>query len=193
MAFKLFVSDFTYRIPDSQIAVLRAQPELADAPIYRPEDMQTMFRPTQRTQRDTYYAASIACFAPNEERFKEFIGLCRQKKVCLASIEENFIWTPQQSTGGAVKAWKAARINGSAKVGARISAKNRQDKSREACAKIQDRWPLPNVIWTTPVLLKEAGISYNTAIKFLGKRPIAQYNYQAKLKRRAKREERANA
>lgn len=31
----------------------------------------------------------------------------------------------------------------------------------------------------------EAGISLNTAKAHLGKRPIAQYNYQAKLKRKA--------
>jgi hypothetical protein len=28
-------------------------------------------------------------------------------------------------------------------------------------------------------------LAYNTAIKFLGKRPIAQWNYIAKLKRKA--------
>lgn len=188
MALKLFLSDYTYRTDEQQLSALRAVSQLKDAPVFSPDDLQTMFRPTQRVERDTYYAASIACFAPNEMRFEGFLGLCRKKKVCLASIEEGFSWTPQQSTGGAVKAWKAARINGSAKVGALISASNREAEKRAACAKIKDRWPLPRSDWETDSLLKEADISYNTAIKYLGRRPIEQANYQAALKRKARRQ-----
>ena len=41
---------------------------------------------------------------------------------------------------------------------------------------------------TTNELLERANISLNTAKKHLGRRPIEQANYQAKLKRKAKRD-----
>lgn len=192
MPLKLFISDYTFRTEAYQLALLTREPELTNAPIFGPDDLQTIFRPTQRKERDTYYAASVACFAPNEERFKEFIGLCRVKKTCLASLEEKFTWTPQQSTSGAIKAWKAARSNGVAKIGGRISAELRRKQSLEGASKIKDRWGMPSKTWPTKVLLKEADQTYNTAISILGPRPIAQYNYQAKLKRQKLKEDRAN-
>jgi len=65
------------------------------------------------------------------------------------------------------------------------SAKIAKLNSRRAAAKIADRWPLSSEEWPTRTLLKEADISLNTAKAHLGKRPIAQYNYQAKMKRKA--------
>jgi hypothetical protein len=195
MSEKLFISDYTYRTEVQQLATLATKPHLANAPIFRPIDLPAMFRPTQRVVRDTYNAASAACFAKEEKPFKDFLAACRKRGICLASIEEGFSWRPQQSTGAAVKAWKAARINGAAKIGAAISAKNRDDESRKACDAIKDEWPLPNAIVRTPALLTKANqaigkkgrLHYRTAIKHLGRRPIEQANYQAKLKRQKTR------
>ena len=75
----------------------------------------------------------------------------------------------------------------SSSVGGKISAAKRKKISKTSCAKIADRWVLSNKDWPTHVLLKEADLSYNTAIKFLGKRPIAQWNYLAKMKRKARK------
>ena len=46
---------------------------------------------------------------------------------------------------------------------------------------------MPSKEWPTRVLLEEADISLNTAKAHLGKRPIAQYNYQAAQKRKERR------
>lgn len=77
-----------------------------------------------------------------------------------------------------------------AQVGGKISAALRRKESLAGAEKIKDRWGLPSKIWPTKVLLKEANFSYNTAITIpgLGPRPIAQYNYQAKLKRKERRD-----
>jgi hypothetical protein len=75
----------------------------------------------------------------------------------------------------------------SAQIGARISADNKKAKAAEGIAKIKDRWPLPSKEWPTDVLLDEADVSFNTAKAHLGPRPIAQYNYQAAQKRKARK------
>lgn len=185
MALKIFISDYTYRTEHQQASALAKLPLLTGAAVYTPKDFSVMFRQTSRPTGNTYYAASVACFASDEEKFKWFIGECRKVKACLASVEEDFTWTPQQSTGSALKAWKEARKAASGKVGARISGDKRKAKSAENIAKIKARWPLPNSEWSTKALLKEAGVSLNTAKAVLGRRPIEQANYQAKLKRKA--------
>jgi hypothetical protein len=87
----------------------------------------------------------------------------------------------------AIELWTSARKFGAAKVGGRISADKRKAESAVGIAKIKDRWPRPSEEWPTSVLLKEAGISLNTAKAALGRRPIEQANYQAKLKRQKAR------
>lgn len=193
MAFKMFVSNHTHRTEAQQLATLAQKPELANAPVYTQDDISNILRPTTRRTSDTYVAASVACFEKREVDLRVFLAGCRKKKIHLASVEEEFHWSPTQSPLTAIKAWKAARVNGAAKIGGRMSADLREAKSRKACAKIKDRWPEPSKTWPTDTLLREAGaevgkkrLAYNTAIKFLGKRPIVQYNHQAKLKRKAR-------
>lgn len=67
------------------------------------------------------------------------------------------------------------------------AAKKREKISRNKCNKIKSRWVLPNKEHSTASLLNEAGIVYNTAVKFLGPRPIAQYKYQAAQKRKVRK------
>lgn len=187
MSFKLFVSDYTYRTREDQLAVLHREPELKDAPVYTQDEMQAILRPTTRKMDVTLYASSAGCFAKNEKQLIALADGCRERKICLGSIEEGFEWRPTQSNKGLVEAWRNARKKGSAQIGADRSAKNRKSETERKIEIIRDRWPLPNTNWTTPVLLKEAGLSYNTAKSILGARPIAQYNYQAKLKRKARK------
>lgn len=188
MAFKLFLSNYTYRTPLQQEATFAKVRELDGAPLYTPEDLAILFRPSTRKVSDTLVAASVACFAKTEEAFIELLTNCRYKGTRLEGLEEPFQWRPGQSNAGAVRAWREARSKGSAVIGGRISAERKEAASKEAVEKIRDRWPLPSQDWRTEDLLNEAELSYNTAIKFLGKRPIAQYNYQAKLKRKQRRE-----
>lgn len=200
MSLKLFISDYTHRTADQQLKTLREHLVAERSPIYTQDDLLSMFRPTLRITIDTFAAASVACFAKDEAGFRNFLDECRGRKANMIGIEENFSWRQGQSTSGAVKAWKEARVNGAAKVGAMQSAKSREDEHRKACAVIAARWPMPTKEGgSTPDLLAEAGasigkkkISYNTAIKYLGQRPRAQFNYEIKMKRKARHEQRAN-
>ena len=71
--------------------------------------------------------------------------------------------------------------------GSRISAEKKKATSKAAVSKIADRWPKASDEFPTQTLLTEAGVSLNTAKRYLGKRPIAQYKYQVKLKRKARK------
>jgi hypothetical protein len=197
---KIFISDYTYRTEAKQLEKLSEHPDFSGAPIFRPADLSTMFRATQRSEIDTYYAASLACLAETEDRLLEFLAGCRQRRACIGTIEELFEWRPGQSNAGIVKAWKLARVRGSAKAGANISKANRLAISKKACDAIEPFWHLPNQEYATDDLLKAANKSigkrgrlhYRTAIKHLGRRPIEQANYQAARTRKERREQRAN-
>lgn len=191
MAFKLFISNYTHRTFDQQRDSLLQIPELKDAPVYTPDDLPSLFRPTIRMASDTIYVASVACLAKREDQLRQFLGDCVARKYSLASIEEGICWRAGQLVTDLIKAWKAARANGAAKAGGRISAAKKEAEYKKACATIADRWGLPSSEWPTDRLLREAGktverkkMAYNTALKYLGKRPIAQYNYQAAQKRK---------
>jgi hypothetical protein len=192
---KIFISDFTYRTEAKQLEKLAEHPNFAGAPIFRPADLSTMFRATQRAEIDTYYAASLACLAETEERLLEFLAGCRQRKACIGTIEEEFEWRPGQSDAGIVKAWKLARVRGAAKAGADQSKANRDAISKKACDAIEPFWRLPNKDHPTANLLKAANkaigkrgrLHYRTAIKHLGRRPIKQANHEAAKKRQEAR------
>lgn len=186
MANRLFVSEHTYRTEAQQLETLRKIPELRDAPVFRPEDMTTMFRPTQRKQSDTYYAASVACFAPTEETFKEFLDLSRAKKLCLGSVEENFEWTPGRSTSGAVKTWREARLKGAYKAGGELTAAKAKARVDEGIKKIKDLWKLPSRQYSIKKLEEISGVARGSIVARLGNRIPAQIYYQAALKRKEK-------
>lgn len=195
---KIFISDYTYRTEAAQLKKIAEDTRFVNAPVFRPADISTMFRATQRIDKDTYGVASLACIAPHQEALREFISGCRRKKVGFISIEEKFEWTPQQNNVVVIKAWKLARVKGSAKVGADISKANRRAISKQACDAIRAFWRLPNKEHATSELLKAANkaigkrgrLHYRTAIKHLGRRPIEQANYQAAETQKERREQR---
>jgi hypothetical protein len=195
---KIFVSDYTHRTEKAQLEMFSACPRFINAPIFRPADLSTMFRPSRRTEKDIYGVASLACLAPHQEALREFIAGCRRKRAGFISIEENFEWTPQQNNEVVVKAWKLARVKGSARAGADISKANRDAISKQACEAIRPFWCMPNKDHPTAELLKAANkaigrrgrLHYRTAIKHLGRRPIEQANYEAAKKRKERREQR---
>jgi hypothetical protein len=104
--------------------------------------------------------------------------------MCLEGIEEGWRWRPGQSTRNAVKAWKAARIKGVSRIGGRISAQRKEATTKEAIELIREDWPKPSHEFSTKELRERCDLSLNTIKRHLGPRPIAQYNYQAKLKRK---------
>jgi hypothetical protein len=182
------ISELTWRTLDRQKAAYPAIPHFI-----APDDLPTMLRPTRRNEELKVHVMSLAVIADKDADFREFLKAAKKRKVVLHIWESNSVivsWACDIE--GVVRSWRDARRTGAGKAGGVISAVLREAESRKACEAIRPLWPLPSNEHSTPDLLKMAGkaigkkkLAYNTAIKFLGKRPIAQYNYQAKLKRKA--------
>lgn len=189
MAIKALLTDLTWRTEGQQLAVM---PEVAHV-YHGIEGRSLLLRPTSRKEPAIFYVASIACLSDDEDDLIDFLRAAKKRDVRIICIEENFEWYPQRSLSIVLKAWKLARNNGAARVGGQISAAKREAIARAGAAKIKDRWPLPNAAWRTEDLLKEGELSRTSANKYLGRRPLAQAACEAAQKRKAKREERANA
>lgn len=178
---KALISDLTWRTLDMQRS---AFPNMHH--YIAPDEIQHLLRVTTRKNYYRIHVVSLAVISDNEKDFREFISLAKERKCTIVSLEENEEFNVNGNCEKLILRWKEARRLGASKAGGSISAANREKDSKAKCSIIKDRWPLSNKEWRTPELLQEVDISYNTAIKYLGKRPIVQYNYQAKMKRKAR-------
>ena len=180
MTEKALVSELTWRTLERQ------REEMLGLPVFVvPDDLPQLFRPTTRKEPDCFHVASLGILADNEKDFRDFLAKAKKRKAELFSREDSKLYVVNGNCETLVRLWRVARRNGAAKIGANISADRKKAATKEAVAKIADRWPMSSDEWPTKLLLAEADISLNTAKAHLGKRPIAQYNYQAKLKRKA--------
>lgn len=178
------ISELTWRSLAMQKAAYPSMPHFVG-----PDEIPTMLRQSTRKEMLNVHVVSLGVIAESEKEFREFYDALRKRKARLIADEDGLkTHSLPSSPDSLLILWRAARRNGAAKIGARISADNKKASSKEAVAKIADRWPMSSDEWPTRVLLKEADISLNTAKAHLGKRPIAQYNYQAKLKRKERRD-----
>lgn len=180
MTDKALISELTWRTLAMQKAAFPDMPHFV-----MPDDLQWLMRPTTRKERDRVHVISLGVIADNEKTFREFLALAKKRKIELISREDNQTFFVNGNCENLVKWWKDARRNGAAKIGAKVSADQKKKETMLAIDKIRDRWPLPSKEWPTKVLLAEADRSLNTVKSVLGPRPIAQYNYQAKIKRKA--------
>lgn len=185
MTSKVFKSTWTWRTLDYQDKILApAVPSWPDVSIYEDDDgLHHLFRPTQRKTSDTIYMASIGLLGVEGEHVENIAREFMKRGWRLIAVEEKIDWK-KITVREVLDAWQDARINGAAKIGGRISAENRKARVQRACDTIRGRWKLPSNIWPTKILLKEAGISFNSIKSVLGSRFIAQANYQAMLKRK---------
>lgn len=186
MGVKVFRSTLTWRTLEYQDSVLAPiVPGWPNVPVYTgEEDLPSLLRPTTRKTPDSLYMASLAVLAKNEDVFKAHMKALLKRNMQIIAIEDNW-------NGGklnvAVKEWKVARKKDHGKRGGEKSAAGKKAVTLAAVGKIKDKWPLPSSEYSTKELLSIADISLNTAKAHLGKRPIAQYNYAAKLKRKERR------
>lgn len=179
MACKIYTSDITWRTQQQQLDAISSKYD--DAKVYHGEnELVNMLRPTQRREDLTIVVASLAVLAKTEVAFRNFLKLARSRNCWIISCEEDYLVRYG-------KYYSAARKHSAAKAGARNSADKKKARSAISIARIKDRWPLSSKEWPTKTLLDEAGVSLNTAKSILGKRPIAQYNHQAKEKRKARK------
>jgi hypothetical protein len=185
MAIKAYISDLTWRDKAYQKQLIGNK--YASAAFYEDGDLSLILRSTARAGSSLIAVASFANVADNEKDFRLFVAACKKNGFSVDDVEKDFIWNPAAKTPvtALVHLWRTSRKSGAAKAGGIISAALKKIRSKEAVEIIKDRWPLPSKEWPTKVLLKEADVSLNTVKSILGKRPIAQYNYQAKLKRKA--------
>lgn len=182
MTEKALISELTWRSLDMQRAHFPNMPHFV-----APHEIPMLLRQTTRPQENKVFVVSFGVISKNEKDLRDFGKLCKTRKTNVCSAEGQTEWRWYNSVNLLVEWWREARRNGAAKIGARISANNKKAIGKAGADKISDRWPMSSKEWPTRTLLDEAGISLNTAKSHLGKRPIAQYNYQAKLKRKARK------
>lgn len=179
MADKALISRLTWRSLEMQKQAFPDMPHFI-----APDELPTLLRPTRRKETLAIHVLSLAVIADTCAKFTEFWNSLPKDAVIIS--REDRLMLPKTCSFQKSKAlWMAARRNGSAKIGAAISAKNKRDRSAAGIAKIKDRWPQGSGAWPTKVLLKEAGLSLNTVKGVLGSRPIAQRNYDAAQLRKA--------
>jgi hypothetical protein len=185
MASKIFKSTWTWRTLAHQDKFLSdAVPDYKNVPQYiDDEGLAYMFRKTTRKSVETVYVSSVGVLGTNENYVETFIRELMKRDWRLVSVEEKIEWK-KITVHEVLDAWKYARINGAALVGAKISAANRSAKIKMAVDKIKERWGMPSNIWPTKMLLKEADISLNSVKSILGSRIVAQANFRAKEKRK---------
>lgn len=154
-----------------------------------------MLRPTSRdTSNEKIYVASLCCLAWGVTDLTDFIAALMERGSTLISLDQEISLSPSSGAAiinRAVKEFIAskriANDGGGYMVGAVASAKKRRMSVDEGVAKISDRWRLPSRDYPTADLLKEAGISYNTAVDRLDRRPLVQKRHEQAMRRRRSR------
>lgn len=184
MTDKAAISELTWRSLEMQKKAFPGMPHFVI-----PDDIQWLMRQTARDGHDRIHVMSLGVLAETEKKMRDFLALAKKRKCEIVSLEDERSFAVNGNCENLIKWWKDARRKGAGKVGADIAALNRKEATKEAIEKIRGRWPLPSKKWPTKLLLAEAGVSLNTAKAHLGKRPIAQYNYEVAQKRK----ERCNA
>ena len=185
MASKIFKSTWTWRTLAHQDKVLsEAVPNYETVPEYvDDEGLAELFRKTSRKSVETIYVSSVGLLGTEEDFVETFARELMKRGWRLIAIEEKIDWK-KITVREVLDAWRYARVNGAAMVGARISAANRKAKIKMAVDKIKERWGMPSNIWPTKLLLEEVDISLNSVKSILGSRIVAQANYRAAQKRK---------
>ncbi len=65
--------------------------------------------------------------------------------------------------------------------GGNTSGAIRSAAVKAGCERIRERWGMPSDLWSTSALCEEANVSRPTAFQYLGRRSIAQRNYEIAL------------
>lgn len=186
MTEKALISDLTWRTLEMQKAAFPNMPHYI-----APDEITNLLRSTTRNGKIDVHVVSLAVIADNENDFQNFIDLAQKRGINLHTQEEGmeflFDKKVRHQHNHIIETWKKARKNGAAKIGGSISARKKEDATKVAIELIREDWPKPSDEFSTKELLARAKVSLNTAKKHLGRRPIAQANYQAKLKRQARK------
>lgn len=159
------------------------------------EQRSDMLRATRR--RDVIYVASLACLAVHEADLFDFLFAVGERGGTVRVLDID-LEIPPGSIMDAARACVTAFRNAKRRAqtepgrqsGGKVAAERREAAARKAAAMIADRWKLPTQEHPTDALLAEAGLSRNTANKYLKKRPDAQAEYQRGLAQAARNRQR---
>jgi len=175
MTDKALISEYTYRSIESQRA------NSGDMPVFvLPDDLTQLFRPTTRQIVDNYHVDSLAVIAKKEDEFRDFLDNAKKRKAQIISREDNQTFIVNGNCENLVKWWKDARRKGAGVIGGKISANNKKEFARRGIELIRADWPKPSNEVSTEALKERSELSLNTIKKYLGPRPIAQYNNKVK-------------
>lgn len=152
-------------------------------------------RPTKRPARDEVIrVASPDVLAWSEEDIQAVLAAVAARGARLVAAEGSPV---EDNPAAWVAAWSAARkrsrLEGAQLRGAAVSAARRSAVALAGVNRIKARWPLPSKQHSTAALILEAGVSLNTAVKHLGRRPLAQHTRAIAEKAKATRARRKEA
>lgn len=154
-------------------------------------DRDQMLRPSSARRAATIYIASLAVFAWSDADMLKAVTAAAAKGMTIRVLDVDLTIGPDAGAAvmsRAIEAFAEGRkrqtefIRGQA--GGKASAENREAKTRAAAESIKAAWARRDE--STKELLARAGISLNTAKRYLGARPIAQRARDGADKRAAK-------
>lgn len=150
-----------------------------------------MLRPTSARRPATIYVASLAVFAWTEGDMLKAITAAAAKGMTIQVLDAGLTIGPDAGAAvmsQAIEAFTQARKRQTeyekGQRGGEVSARKREEKARAAADTIRAAWARRDE--STKDLLARAGISLNTAKRYLGSRPIAQRARDGADKRKAK-------
>lgn len=181
MTDKALISELTWRSLKMQKEAFPNMPHYI-----APDELPTLLRHTTRKDRLFIHVVSLAVVADNPDDFDNF-WRSLPKDSAVRDLDRGEVIEASFPIKKAKMLWHSARKFGAAKIGGRVSAQKKEDATKAAIELIRADWPKPSEEFSTQELLDRANISLNTAKKHLGRRPIAQANYQAKQKRAARK------
>jgi hypothetical protein len=143
-----------------------------------------MLRPTRRLRGEVVHVASYAVLAWSADDLLAVLAALKRRGARLVSAEDG-------EAEDVLAAWHAARTKsrhaGAVLRGGEVTKARKAAEYAPKVEAIRDRWGNP--AYDTATLLAEAGVSRNTATKYLGiLRGEAIRKEAARLKRKAKKE-----
>ena len=140
-----------------------------------------MLRATRR--RDVIYVASLACLAVHEADLADFLFDVGERGGTVLVLDID-LGIPSgsitQAARDSVKAFRGtkrrAQTEPGREKGYKVAAERREAEARAKAEPFRERWGRRDE--KTPDLLVAMDLSYNTAAKYLGKRPEAQRAFE---------------
>ena len=147
-----------------------------------------MLRPTGRQREgETIYVASLVVLAWGKDDFAEVLTLAARRGAAIWSVDNP---CPQPSPVAFAEAKREASRKQARENGTKAAAERRAAAAEAKAMPYKTRWR--DKAERTEDLLREMGLSRNTASKYLGRRELVLKRVEAQLKRKA-RDEQAEA